>query len=94
MIRVGVLALQGDFSAHINRLREIGISATEVRTICDLMPINGLILPGGESTTMLKLMEEESLTEAIRQTHIRHLCGRDSPSQTDSAPAPTFPPID
>jgi 5'-phosphate synthase pdxT subunit len=68
-LRVGVLALQGDFEAHRRALEARGVAATEVRVPDDLTGVRGLVLPGGESTTMLKLMEPalaERLEELIR----------------------------
>ncbi|MEK6322132.1 MAG: pyridoxal 5'-phosphate synthase glutaminase subunit PdxT [Acidobacteriota bacterium] len=62
---IGVLAIQGDFAAHARALRRIGASAIEVRRAVDLCPVDGLIIPGGESTTMLKFIEEESLAVPI-----------------------------
>ena len=50
--RIGVLALQGDFAEHIHMLDLIGISAVEVRKVEQLYEIDGLIIPGGESTTI------------------------------------------
>lgn len=64
--RVGVLALQGDFEAHKQALARAGADAVEVRTAAQLDSVDGLILPGGESTTMLKLLDEESLFEPLR----------------------------
>lgn len=55
--RVGVLALQGGFDAHVRALARLGIEAPEVRHPYQLDALDGLILPGGESTTLLKLME-------------------------------------
>ena len=65
--RVGVLALQGDFEAHRKSLERAGADAVEIRTARQLDNIDGLILPGGESTTMLKLLYEEDLFEPLRQ---------------------------
>lgn len=62
---IGVLAIQGDFAAHIHTLRRIGVDAIEVRRAEDLAAAEGLIIPGGESTTMLKFIEEENLAESI-----------------------------
>jgi 5'-phosphate synthase pdxT subunit len=59
--RIGVLALQGDFQAHLLALQRAGAQAIEVRTAADLQAIDGLVIPGGESTTMLKLLEVENL---------------------------------
>ncbi len=65
-MRIGVLALQGDFREHIGRLRELGAQTREVRLPRELEGLDGLILPGGESTTMGKLSEHCSLTEPLR----------------------------
>jgi 5'-phosphate synthase pdxT subunit len=58
---IGVLALQGDFEAHQRALAELGVDSVQVRTAQDLARVAGLILPGGESTTMLKLLVGEDL---------------------------------
>jgi len=68
-LRVGVLALQGDFEAHRKALAARGVAAVEARVTGDLLGVRGLVLPGGESTTMLKLMEGElaaRIAELIR----------------------------
>ena len=65
--RIGVLALQGDFDAHRNALERAGAQAVEVRTAGDLNSIDGLVIPGGESTTMLKLLDLEGLSEPLRK---------------------------
>jgi 5'-phosphate synthase pdxT subunit len=62
---IGVLAIQGDFAAHARALRRIGVEAVDVRRAFDLSALDGLIIPGGESTTMLKFIEEENLAEPI-----------------------------
>ena len=62
---IGVLAIQGDFYAHARVLHRIGLDAIQVRTSADLAALDGLIIPGGESTTMLKFIEEESLASSI-----------------------------
>jgi len=62
---IGVLALQGDFSAHARALRRVGVDVIEVRRADDLDNAEGLIIPGGESTTMLKFIEEENLAASI-----------------------------
>ena len=62
---IGVLAIQGDFAAHARALRRIGVDAIEVRRSNDLDATDGLIIPGGESTTMLKFIEEENLGASI-----------------------------
>jgi 5'-phosphate synthase pdxT subunit len=63
--KVGVLALQGDFEAHRNALERAGAEAIEVRSAADLSGVDGLIIPGGESSTMMKLLEQEKLLEPI-----------------------------
>lgn len=64
--RVGVLALQGDFEAHSRALQRAGAEPVEVRTAEALQDIDGLILPGGESTTMLKLLDLECLFQPLQ----------------------------
>ena len=59
--KIGVLALQGDFEAHAKALERAGAEAVEVRSAEDLQKVEGLVIPGGESTTMLKLLDEEKL---------------------------------
>lgn len=65
--RIGVLALQGDFEAHQRALTRCGVEAVQVRTPSQLESVDGLVLPGGESTTMLKLLREENLFEPLRR---------------------------
>lgn len=65
-VRVGVLALQGDFEAHARALRERGLEPVEVRRAGDLDSVRGVVLPGGESTTMLKLLAGTGLGERLR----------------------------
>ncbi len=69
MAAVGVVALQGDFEAHARLLRELGAKVREVRRCAHLGGLNGLVLPGGESTTLLKLMEDEPWFDEIRRFH-------------------------
>lgn len=66
MKTVGILALQGDFEAHSKAIEKAGARAIEVRTREDLAQSDGLILPGGESSTMLKLLDYENLLEPLR----------------------------
>lgn len=66
MRSIGVLALQGNFAAHIKTLQQLGVTATPVRTRNELSQVNGLIIPGGESTALLKLMQPDDLLSAIR----------------------------
>lgn len=63
---VGVLALQGDFAAHARVLRALGAEVREVRTPRDLEGLDGLVMPGGESTTMTLGIEREGLAEPLR----------------------------
>jgi 5'-phosphate synthase pdxT subunit len=65
--RVGVLALQGDFQAHERALARAGAEPVEVRSAVDLESVEGLVIPGGESTTMMKLLEEEKLLDPLRE---------------------------
>jgi 5'-phosphate synthase pdxT subunit len=65
--RVGVLALQGDFQAHMRALDRAGAEAVEVRSAADLETVQGLVIPGGESTTMVKLLEQEKLLDPLRE---------------------------
>jgi pyridoxal 5'-phosphate synthase pdxT subunit len=64
---IGVLALQGDFEAHAKVLGELGASAREVRVPADLDGLDGLVIPGGESTTMTLGIEREGLAEPLRE---------------------------
>ena len=68
-MRVGVLALQGDFALHAKALEESGVEAVEVRKPSELDDVEGLIIPGGESTTLLKLMHAWNFTSAIETFH-------------------------
>lgn len=63
--RVGILALQGDIREHATAIREVGAEPVEVRLPRDLVGLDALILPGGESTTMRKLIERYGLREPI-----------------------------
>ena len=63
---VGVLALQGGFAAHAAVLRSLGAEVREVRTVADLEGLDGLVLPGGESTTMTLGVEREGLADPLR----------------------------
>ncbi len=64
--RVGVLALQGDVREHVEILRRLGVEPVEVRDVEDLEGLAGLIVPGGESTTIGKIMVESGLLDGIR----------------------------
>jgi 5'-phosphate synthase pdxT subunit len=66
-MKIGILAVQGDFAAHAAMLAGMGIETVEVRTPEDLANCDGLILPGGESTTQLQFLQEEGLYDAIKK---------------------------
>ncbi len=66
MPRVGILALQGAFREHVERVRQLGVDAVEVRRPEQLAGLDGLIIPGGESTTIGKLMVQYGLLAPIR----------------------------
>ena len=66
-MKIGILAVQGDFEAHAAMLATMGVETLEVRTPQDLQGCDGLILPGGESTTQLQFLQEEGLSEAIKK---------------------------
>jgi len=70
-LRIGVLAVQGDFEAHRRMLGSLGAQATEVRTPAELAGLDGLVIPGGESTTISMGMERDGLDLAIREYHDR-----------------------
>ena len=71
MVSIGVLALQGDFAEHISMLQRLGVDACEVRLPSELCKVDGLIIPGGESTTIAKLLDRYEiaipLAEQARQ---------------------------
>lgn len=64
--RIGVLALQGDFKEHAEILKKLGVEPVEVRTLEDLTGLAGLIVPGGESTTIGKMMVSSGLLDGVR----------------------------
>jgi pyridoxal 5'-phosphate synthase pdxT subunit len=66
-MKIGVLALQGDFAEHIHLLRQIGVDVAEVRLPEHLLDLDGLIIPGGESTTIGKLAIAYDLMEPMKQ---------------------------
>jgi 5'-phosphate synthase pdxT subunit len=65
-LRIGVLASQGDFAAHVAVLRTLGADPVEVRAADELRELDGLVIPGGESTTIAKAIERDGLEPAIR----------------------------
>src|SRR5262245_23786330 len=66
-MKIGVLALQGDFAEHVAALKRIGAEGVEVRLPGELDSLDGLIIPGGESTTIGKLAVQFELMEPLRQ---------------------------
>lgn len=74
-MKIGVLALQGDFEAHRRRLQELGAEAVLVRNSEDFANVDGLIIPGGESTTFLKLLDEETLQSLNEFVHAKPTFG-------------------
>lgn len=66
-MRIGVLALQGDFEAHARVLRALGAEVVEVRRTAELAGLHGLVMPGGESTTLLNLMQDEPWFDALQE---------------------------
>src|SRR5512143_238302 len=67
----GVLALQGDFAAHSAAFRDLRAPVREVRRVAELSGLSGLVIPGGESTTLLNLMRDEPWFDALRRFHAR-----------------------
>jgi 5'-phosphate synthase pdxT subunit len=64
-VKIGILAVQGDFEAHAAMMARLGAETVEVRTLAQFEGCDGLILPGGESTTQLQFLQEEGLAAAI-----------------------------
>jgi pyridoxal 5'-phosphate synthase pdxT subunit len=67
MVLIGVLALQGSFQEHIEVLKRAGANAMEVRTTEDLQKCAGLIIPGGESTTMAQVANKTGMLTALKE---------------------------
>jgi pyridoxal 5'-phosphate synthase pdxT subunit len=67
MTTIGVLALQGDFWEHRETLRRLGVAVREVRLPSDMDGVDGLIIPGGESTTIVRLMRTSDLLDPLRK---------------------------
>jgi len=63
--KIGVLAIQGDFSLHRRALEKLGVESAEIRRASELAGLNGIIIPGGESTTFHKLLTESDLGDAL-----------------------------
>jgi len=68
-MKIGVLALQGDFALHARALARLGVGVVEVRKPAELDAVGGLIIPGGESTTLLHLMQEWEFFPALEKFH-------------------------
>ena len=66
-MKIGILALQGDFEAHARVLKNLNVRYCYVRRLADLDGIQGMILPGGESSTILKLLQQNGLFDALRE---------------------------
>lgn len=69
---IGVLALQGDFREHRAALKKLGMASREVKSNEDLIGLDGLIIPGGESTTMGKLMVDYDMIEPLQHFARKH----------------------
>ena len=82
--KIGVLALQGAVTEHLQALTKLGVTATAVKLPADLDGLDGLIIPGGESTAIGRLIREQHLEEPLRtflrsrQSDFRHLRRTDS----------------
>src|SRR5262245_49821242 len=66
-MKIGVLAVQGNFREHVQMLRRLGVEAVEIRKPEQLEELDGLVVPGGESTTFMRLMRLYGLDEALRR---------------------------
>ena len=69
MRRIGILALQGAYAAHARSFQGMDARVTEVRRVQQLAELDGLVIPGGESTTLLNLMRDEPWFDALREFH-------------------------
>jgi pyridoxal 5'-phosphate synthase pdxT subunit len=74
-MKVGVLALQGDFDAHRRRLEELGVEVVLVKKVDQLNEIDGLVIPGGESSTFLRLLGEEGFEKLKQFVHLKPTFG-------------------
>jgi pyridoxal 5'-phosphate synthase pdxT subunit len=70
-VKIGILAIQGDYEAHAKTLDRLGVKWTYVRRPKDIDGVAGIILPGGESTTHVKVLREEGLWDALQQFYSR-----------------------
>ena len=71
-MKIGILAIQGGFKAHANIINKLGVNCCYVRQADDLAVIHGLIIPGGESTTLLKFLLNNPLFDAIKQLPLQN----------------------
>ncbi len=65
--RIGVLAIQGDYAAHAAAFARLGVATEPVKTVSELAQVDSLVLPGGESTAMLRLLRRDGLDAALRE---------------------------
>ncbi|HVB87522.1 MAG TPA: pyridoxal 5'-phosphate synthase glutaminase subunit PdxT [Candidatus Dormibacteraeota bacterium] len=70
-VKIGIVAIQGDYEAHAKMLDRLGVKWTYVRRPADIDGVAGIILPGGESTTHVKVLREEGLWDALQQFYSR-----------------------
>ena len=75
---IGILALQGAVELHHRKLRDLGVETVSIRTADEILSCQGLIIPGGESTTFLKLIHDNNLREPILTLAKRTLRGKRS----------------
>ena len=69
-MKIGLLALQGAVSEHKIAMRELGVEVIDVRETTDLNNLDGLIMPGGESTTLRKLLKNANMWDAIKKSNL------------------------
>ena len=81
-MKIGVLALQGDFAEHIAVLKKLGAETAEIRLPQQLADLDGLIIPGGESTTIGKLAVAYNLMEPLREFGRRKASGAPAPARS------------
>ncbi len=98
-IKVGVLALQGDFDAHRRRLEELGAEVVNVRNPEDFDGLDGLVIPGGESTAFLKLLDDRTFEKLNEFVHTKPTFGTCAGAimlarEVDNPPQPGLDAID
>ncbi len=67
VMKIGVLGMQGDIEEHIDMLSRLGVSVERVKTLASLKSVDGLVIPGGESTTMVKLLKKNGLFDELKR---------------------------